>query len=95
VRVPLRGAPAAAAARARGTTMRVLLASAVTVLFLLHNDVWLWSDTSLIFGLPIGLAYHIGYCFACAALMALLVRYGWPEDPQAGPDRQGRTDERR
>jgi len=48
------------------------------LLYLLHNDLWLWRDGSLLFGLPIGLTYHVLYCLATAVLMALMVRWAWP-----------------
>jgi len=37
------------------------------------------GDRTLVFGfLPIGLAYHVGYSLAAAALMAVMVRFAWP-----------------
>ncbi len=59
--------------------MRTLLYSAVFLLYLFHNDVWLWDYAGLVWGLPAGLAYHLVYCVAAALLMALLVRHAWPE----------------
>ncbi len=57
----------------------LLLYAALVVLFLLHNDLWLWNDASLVFGLPAGLAYHIGFSFATAIVLTLLVIHAWPE----------------
>ena len=51
----------------------------VFVLYVLHNDLWLWDDPTLIAGLPVGLFYHVGFCVAAAGLMVLLVNYAWPE----------------
>ncbi|MDX1502391.1 MAG: DUF3311 domain-containing protein [Thermoanaerobaculia bacterium] len=48
--------------------------TAVAALYLLHNDLWLWDDPRRLLGLPVGLTYHVLYCVAAAALMALLVR---------------------
>ncbi len=61
--------------------IRGLLYALLVLLFLLHNDFWLWSTPRLVFGLPIGLLYHIGYCGAAALLMAALVkaRGGWDD----------------
>ncbi len=59
--------------------MRRLLYSVLIVVFLLHNDWWLWRADGFAVGLPVGLAYHLGYCLAVVALMALLVRYAWPQ----------------
>ncbi len=52
---------------------------AIVVAYLLHNDLWLWDDPGLFLGVPVGLAYHVGYCLAVAALMALVVRFAWPD----------------
>ena len=57
---------------------RLLLYALLAALYLLHTDLWLWNDPSWSFGLPIGLTYHVFYCLAAAAMMALLVRHAWP-----------------
>ena len=50
------------------------------VLFVLHQDFWYWDDRTLVFGfLPIGLAYHILFSVAAAAVWALAVKFAWPE----------------
>ena len=56
------------------------LFSLLVLLYLLHNDLWLWRDSSLLLGLPIGLTYHVLFCLATAVLMALLVRWAWPSE---------------
>ncbi len=59
--------------------MRRLVWVLVIALFVLHQDVWFWSDDRLVLGVvPIGLAYHIGFSFAAAAVWLLAVRYAWP-----------------
>ena len=68
------------------TTVRRLLYLGIVVLFLLHNDLWLWHDSSIVLGLPIGLLYHIGFCCAAVLLMALLVNYAWPGELDAEED---------
>jgi hypothetical protein len=56
-----------------------MLALLVAVVVLLHQDIWLWTNRTLVFGfLPAGLAYHAGYSVLAALTMALLVRYLWP-----------------
>jgi hypothetical protein len=55
-----------------------LLYALLAALYLLHTDLWLWDDPSWSFGLPVGLTYHVFYCLAAAAAMALLVRHAWP-----------------
>jgi hypothetical protein len=58
--------------------IRRLLYLALFVLYLLHNDLWLWNDASLVMGIPIGLFYHIMFAIAASIMMILLVRYAWP-----------------
>ena len=58
---------------------RALLYLMAFILFLLHNDLWLWHDASLVVGLPVGFVYHILFCFAAAVMLTLLVTYAWPE----------------
>ena len=55
------------------------------ILYLLHNDLWLWDDGRLLAGLPAGLVYHVGFCAAASGLLYLLVTRAWP----AHLDRQG------
>jgi len=59
--------------------MKWLLALVVLVVAGLHQDFWLWTNKTLVFGfLPIGLAYHIGFAFLAAFTMWLFVRFAWP-----------------
>jgi len=59
--------------------MKWLLAALVLVVYALHQDSWLWANKTLVFGmLPVGLAYHAGYCILSACLMAVLVKFAWP-----------------
>ena len=68
----------------KGTFARWGLYFALFVLFLLHNDLWFWDDPRLIFGLPIGLLYHILFCVAASALMLGLVHLAWPANIDVG-----------
>lgn len=55
-----------------------------SLLFLLHQDVWFWNDRTLVLGfLPIGLAYHIGFSLAAAALWWAATRWAWPAHIEA------------
>jgi hypothetical protein len=54
------------------------LYAALLVLYLLHNDLWLWHDSRLVFGLPVGLLYHVGFAVATAIVLTLLVLKAWP-----------------
>ena len=53
----------------------------LVLLFLLHNDFWFWKTPQLVWGVPIGLLYHIGFCLVAAVLMAAFVkaRADWGE----------------
>jgi hypothetical protein len=68
----------------------LLLYAALVVLYLLHNDLWLWNDASLVLGLPAGLAYHIGFAVVTSVVLTLLVIHAWPEHL----DRQSKGDGR-
>ena len=61
------------------TFSRWILYIGLVVLFLLHNDFWLWDNPQRVMGLPIGLLYHIGFCVAAAILMALVINHAWPQ----------------
>lgn len=63
----------------KNKSVRWLLYAAWVVVYLLHNDLWNWHDPSLMLGLPVGLLYHIGFCFMAAGLLFLLTRYAWPD----------------
>ena len=52
----------------------------VVLLFIGHQDVWLWADADLWLGpLPSGLAYHAGYSVVVAAFWFAVVHYAWPD----------------
>jgi uncharacterized protein DUF3311 len=56
-----------------------LLVVAVVALYLLHQDIWFWRSSYLVFGfIPIGLFYHACFSVAAALLMWLLVTFAWP-----------------
>jgi len=58
---------------------RFLVYLSVPVLYLLHQDIWFWTDHHhRLFGMPIGLTYHVLFCVAAALLMFTLVRVAWP-----------------
>ena len=60
------------------SVLRGILYASLAVLFVLHQDFWLWDDARMVLGLPVGLTYHALYCLVVTGLMALLVRYAWP-----------------
>jgi hypothetical protein len=57
----------------------ILLVVAVAVLYVLHQDIWFWRSSYLVFGfIPIGLFYQGCFAIAAALLMWLLVTFAWP-----------------
>ena len=72
----------------------ILLVVAVAALYILHQDIWFWRSSYLVFGfIPIGLFYHGIFSIAAALLMWLLVTYAWPshlerevEETKSGED---------
>jgi hypothetical protein len=58
---------------------KILVYVAVPILYLLHQDWWFWTDhETRVLGMPIGLAYQVGFCIAASILMLGLVRFAWP-----------------
>ena len=61
-----------------GSAFRKAVYVALAAAVLLHGDFWLWDDARRVLGLPVGLAYHVGYCVVISMILGLLVRFGWP-----------------
>ncbi|MEO8026550.1 MAG: DUF3311 domain-containing protein [Bryobacteraceae bacterium] len=62
--------------------MKYTLLGLLVFLFLAaHQDFWFWrTPEPILFGfLPAGLWYHALYTLAAAGLLALLVKFAWPE----------------
>ena len=58
---------------------KILLVVAVAALYILHQDIWFWRSSRLVFGfIPIGLFYQGCFSVAAALLMWLLVTFAWP-----------------
>ena len=49
----------------------------IVLLYLLRFDFWNWHSPALLFGLPIGLAYHVLYCVVVAIVLAVVLRRAW------------------
>ena len=61
------------------TMKKILLVVAVVALYILHQDIWFWRSSHLVFGfIPIGLFYQGMFSVAASLLMWLLVTYAWP-----------------
>ena len=58
--------------------MRRLAYAALPVLYVLHNDLWFWSDGRRFLGLPVGLTYHLLFSAAVVLAMWWLIRSAWP-----------------
>ncbi len=51
------------------------------VMLCLHQDIWLWDNTNMVFGfIPVGLAYHACFSIAVALLGWLAIKHLWPHD---------------
>ena len=64
-----------------GAMKQAVLGLLVVVMYALHQDVWFWRTAQpVVWGiLPVGLFYHAMYAALVVLLMALLVKYAWPE----------------
>lgn len=79
--------------RNRGGLIYVL----ILIMLALHNDFWLWDRIHpLVLGwMPIGLFYHVAYMIVAVVVLALMVRFAWPEPPDEiikGVAEKGRPD---
>ena len=72
------------------TLLRMVAWAGLPVLYVLHNDFWLWDDPRMVLGLPVGLTYHAAFCIAATVVMWLLVTYAWPGHLEVEPRDQGR-----
>lgn len=52
------------------------------LLFVLHHDFWWWNDPTLVWGVPVGLAWHCGYSVAASLLWLAAIRYAWPAEQE-------------
>ncbi len=58
----------------------------LVALFCARIDVWWWREPRLVLGMPLGLTFHLVYCFLVSIVMALLVRVYWPKGLDDGED---------
>ena len=74
---------------------RILLVVAVAALYILHQDIWFWRSSYLVFGfIPIGLFYHACFSAAAALLMWLLVTFAWPSHLEQEVEQAEREEDR-
>jgi hypothetical protein len=51
----------------------------IALLFILHQDFWLWDSQRIVLGfLPVGLAYHVLFSLLSALLWAGALKTIWP-----------------
>ncbi len=59
--------------------MRYVCYTLVILMFILHQDWWLWNDSTLLFGfMPIGLAYHGLFSIMASVTWGLTLYFCWP-----------------
>lgn len=75
---------------------RALLILAVVIVYILHQDFWLWRKSEpLLFGvLPPGLWYHAAFTIVVTILMCLLVRFAWPTELEREAESENPTEGR-
>ncbi len=57
----------------------------VAALVVLHQDVWFWRSTTMVFGIvPVGLLWHMGISLAAGVTWWLATKYCWPAELEAG-----------
>lgn len=61
------------------------------MLYVLRIDLWFWRDATLIAGIPVGLAYHVVFCFLASAWFWWMVSRQWPERLDEAERRAART----
>ncbi|MFP6887512.1 MAG: DUF3311 domain-containing protein [Opitutales bacterium] len=83
-------------ASSRSSSVKALVWGLFLLLFLVHQDFWLWADDSLVFGfMPIGLAYHALFSVACSCLWAFAVFKAWPEEIERWAEEETSAEEGR
>jgi hypothetical protein len=60
-------------------SIKNILYLVVLIVYLLHNDLWFWNNPTIIMGIPVGLFYHLIYCFIASILLFLLIKFAWPK----------------
>ena len=66
--------------------MKIVIWGLVILLIVLHQDIWFWNDSRLVFGfIPITLLYHSGISLAAGFVWYLATIYAWPFDSENSP----------
>ena len=64
--------------------MRNVVYGLLLLLYVLHTDVWYWTDPRIVLGLPIGVTYHLLWTLLVSGAFWLAVRYAWPSEIEDG-----------
>jgi hypothetical protein len=60
---------------------------AVLLLIILHQDNWLWENSTLACGfLPVTMLYHMGISLSAMVVWYLATRYAWPLPDEPRPE---------
>lgn len=64
--------------------MKRLVYAIIIIMVCFHFDFWNWDKIHpIVFGwIPIGLFYHIAYCFLFMGVIHLLNRFCWRKPPE-------------
>ena len=65
----------------KSKTARRSIYVVLLLVFLAHNDFWLWNDGARVLGLPVGLLYHVAYCGVASLVL------WWVVASTRGPER--------
>jgi len=70
--------------------MKKVVWGLVILLVILHQDIWFWDDSRLVFGfIPITLLYHSGISLSAGIVWYLATIYAWPVDSDSVPSQEG------
>ena len=58
--------------------MKAVAYGLLTLLYVLHTDVWYWDVSRMVLGFPIGFTYHVLGTIVITGTFWLVVRYTWP-----------------
>ena len=66
--------------------MKAVVYGLLTLLCVLHTDVWYWDAPRMVLGFPIGFTYHVLWTIAVTGTYWLAARYTWPIELEAVED---------
>ena len=66
--------------------MKAVAYGLLTLLYVLHTDVWYWDVSRIVLGFPIGFTYHVLGTIVITGTFWLVVRYTWPIELEAAEE---------